>query len=124
MFRSQGQTAKGIHYEEFRWSTFNKDGYWGVAMFVYATPRRLDYDANIGGAVAAAKGRLASQRSVQQSGVEGREILIEGPKSGVVRERILWIRDRLYFVVFGGAKPVATSPEVDKFLDSFAAAGK
>ena len=89
-------------------------------MFVYATPRKQDYGANISAAVSAAKGRLVSQKPVQQSGVTGREIVIEGPHSVVVRERLFWIAGRLYWVVFSSAKPgAADAPAVGKFLDSF-----
>jgi tetratricopeptide (TPR) repeat protein/pimeloyl-ACP methyl ester carboxylesterase len=89
-------------------------------MFAYATPRNEDYDANIRGAVASAKGRLVSQKSVHQSGVTGREIVIEDPHSVVVRERLFWIAGRLYWVVFSSAQPGAsTAPAVGKFLDSF-----
>jgi Tfp pilus assembly protein PilF len=116
----QGKTAKGIPYYEYRWSVTNPDGYWGVAIFAYAPPLKADYDANINAAVAATRGRLVSQETIRQSGVAGREIVIEGPKSVVVRERLLWIGGRLYWIVFSSAKPAAaTTPAVDKFLDSF-----
>jgi hypothetical protein len=116
----QGKTAKGTPYSGYRWSASNHDGAWTIAMFAYATPRKEDYDANISGAVAASKGRLVSQKPVHQSGVTGREIVIEGPHSVVVRERLFWIAGRLYWVVFSSAKPgAANSPAVGKFLDSF-----
>jgi len=116
----QGQTAKGTPYSGYRWSAWNHDGSWTIAMFVYATPRKENYDANISAAVAAAKGRLVSQKPVHQSGVTGREIVIEGPHSVVVRERLFWIAGRLYWVVFSSAKPgAANAPAVGKFLDSF-----
>ncbi len=116
----QGQTTKGTPYRGYRWSASNPDGSWSIAMFVYATPRKQDYDVNISAAVASAKGRLVSQKPVQQSGVTGREIVIEGPHSVVVRERLFWIAGRLYWVVFSSAKPGASSaPAVGKFLDSF-----
>jgi hypothetical protein len=56
LFKFKGQTAKGIRFGEFRWRALNKEGYWGVAVFLYAEPRKVDYDANIAGAVAAPKG--------------------------------------------------------------------
>jgi len=125
MVTLKGQTVKGTRYEEHRWSALNVDGYWGVAMFVYAEPRKLDYEANISAAVAAVKGRLASRKTIQQGAVEGCEILIEveQPQPVVFRERMLWIGGRLYFVVFSGPKPAAAAaaPEIDKFLNSFAA---
>ena len=116
----QGHTAKGTPYSGYRWSASNPNGSWTIAMFVYATPRKQDYGANISAAVSASKGRLVSQKPVQQSGVTGREIVIEGPNSVVVRERLFWIAGRLYWVIFSSAKPGAADvPAVGKFLDSF-----
>jgi hypothetical protein len=120
--KAQGRTDKGIAYEESRWSVRNKEGYWSVAMFVYAKPRRADSDANVRGAIAAIKGRLADDQRIMQNGVPGREILIDAGKSGVVRERILWVAGNLYFVVFAGDSAAASSPDVDEFLISFEAA--
>jgi hypothetical protein len=113
------QTAKGTPYDLYQWSVSDKDGHWAVAMSVYGKPRKEDYEGIIGATVAAARGRLASQKTVKQNGAEGREILIEAPKSAI-RERLFWIGGRLYFVSFSSAKPdAATAPEVDEFLDSF-----
>jgi hypothetical protein len=117
----QGKTARGINFDEYRWWAFSPEGYWSVAMFVYAKPRAADYEAHINGAVAATQGQLTSQKVIQQSGVEGRDIVIEGPNSVIVRQHILWIGDRLYFVTFSGAMSAAASPNVDRFLASFVA---
>jgi hypothetical protein len=120
--KSQGRTGAGTAYAETRWSVRNKDGYWAVAMFAYAKPRKADADANVRGAVAAAKGRLANDQPIRQNGVEGREILIDAGKSGVIRERILWVAGNLYFVIYAGAGAAAASaPDVDEFLISFEA---
>lgn len=118
----QGRTDKGNAYEESRWSVRNKEGSWSVAVFIYAKPRKADTDANVSGAVAAVKGRLAKDQRIMQNGVAGREILIEAGKSRVVRERILWVAGNLYFVVFAGDSAAASSPDVDEFLISFEAA--
>ena len=120
--KSQGRTVKGTAYIETRWSVRNTDGYWAVAMFAYATPRKADIDASVRAAVAAAEGRLASDQPISQKGVEGREILIDAGKSGVVRERILWVAGSLYFVVYSGDSAAASAPDVDEFLMSFEAA--
>jgi hypothetical protein len=117
--RSRGHTAKATLYEELKWGVLSNGGYWAVTMIVYANPRKLDYETKINAAVAAVQGRLTSQKSLIQCAVEGREILIEAPNSRVIRERMLWIGGRLHCIIFGGSKKAATSPEVDKFLDSF-----
>jgi hypothetical protein len=119
----KGQTTLGTPYEENRWSAQTKYGYWTVAAFVYAKPRKTNYDANVAGAVAAAKGRLVSDQPIRQSGADGREIVIDCGKSGVVRERILWVGGTLYFVSYGGKDAAAAAaPMVDEFLISFEAA--
>lgn len=123
LLRLQGQTTRGTHYEEYRWSVGNKDGYWGVLIFAYANPRKTNYDAIIASTVAAANGRLISNQPIMQSGVPGREIVIDHGKDGVVRERILWAAGRLYFVVYGGdSLAAASAANVDEFLISFEAA--
>jgi hypothetical protein len=120
IYRFQGQTTKGTRYDETRWSALNKDGYWGVVMLVYAKPRKADYDFSIRSAIASMHGRLVSQKPVRQGSVGGREIVVEASNSGFVRERILWVGDHLYLVVFSGSKATMTAPKVDKFLSSFA----
>jgi hypothetical protein len=60
-----------------------------------------------------------SQKLIRQVGVEGREIVISGPNSIVTRERIIWVGDRLYFIVFSGNPGSEASPDVEAFLDSF-----
>ena len=120
--KSQGRTDAGTAYAETRWSVRNKDGYWAVAMFAYAKPRKADIEANVRAAVAAAKGRLANDQPISQNGVEGRESLIDAGKSGVIRERILWVAGNLYFVVYSGDSAAASAPDVDEFLMSFEAA--
>jgi hypothetical protein len=47
------------------------------------------------------------------------EILIEVPRSGVVRPRLLWIDDRFYQMVFSGRPGTGTTPNVEAFLNSF-----
>jgi hypothetical protein len=119
----KGHTTRGTPYDENRWSAQTKDGYWSVAAFVYAKPRKTNYDANVAAAVAAAKGRLVSDQPIRQNGVDGREIVIDCGKSGFVRERILWVAGNLYFVSYSGKDAAAASaPMVDEFLISFEAA--
>jgi hypothetical protein len=88
-------------------------------MITYSKAVMKDYDAHIRGAVAATKGNLLSQKTIQQSGAEGREILIDVPQSGVVRQRLPWIGDRFYQMVFSGRLGARATPNVDAFLDSF-----
>jgi len=37
----------------------------------------------------------------------------------VVRQRLLWINDRLYQAVFSGGKGTGLTPDVEVFLNSF-----
>ena len=113
------KTTAGTPYDQYTWSIENKDGWWGVAMIIYSKAVMKDYDAHIRGAVAATKGTLLGQKTIQQSGAEGREILIEVPRSGVVRQRLLWIGDRFYQIVFSGRPGTGTTPNVEAFLNSF-----
>jgi hypothetical protein len=117
--KSTNKTESGTAYDQYMWSVEKEDGWWGVAMIIYSTTVVRDYDANIRGAVAATKGKLLNQKPIQQSGVDGREIMIDVPQSGVVRQRFLWIGDRFYQVVFSGKPGSGTTPDVDAFLNSF-----
>jgi hypothetical protein len=117
--KTTNKTTSGTPYDQYTWSIENKDGWWGVAMIIYSKAVMKDYDAHIRGAVAATKGNLLSQKTIQQSGAEGREILIDVPQSGVVRQRLLWIGNRFYQMVFSGRPGTGTTPNVDAFLNSF-----
>ena len=117
--KTTNKTTAGTPYDQYTWSIEDKDGWWGVAMIIYSKAVMKDYDAHIRGAVAATKGNLLSQKTIQQSGAEGREILIEVPRSGVVRQRLLWIGDRFYQIVFSGRPRTGTTPNVEAFLNSF-----
>jgi hypothetical protein len=116
---AKAKTNSGIPYDRYRWWFENADGWWAVSMLIYSKVVPRDYDANTRGAVAATKGNLVSQKPIMQSGVEGREIQIDIPQSGVVRMRFLWIGDRFYQVAFSGKPGTGTTPDVDAFLDSF-----
>jgi hypothetical protein len=117
--KTSNKTTSGIPYDQYVWSIENNTGWWGIGMIVYSKPVTKDYDANIRGAVAATKGTLRSQRPIQQSGVTGREILIDVQGPGVVRQRLLWIGERLYQAVFTGAPGTEATADVEAFLNSF-----
>jgi hypothetical protein len=117
--KTKNKTTAGTPYDQYTWSIENKDGWWGVAMIIYARTVVKDYDAHTQGAVAATKGTLRSQKAIQQSGAQGREIIIDVPQSGVVRQRLLWVGDRFYQMVFSGGPGTGTTPDVDAFLNSF-----
>lgn len=117
--KSTSKTESGTAYDQYMWSVEKEDGWWGVAMIVYSKAVVKDYDASTRGAVAATKGTLLSQKPIRQSGVDGREIMIDVPQSGVVRQRFLWIGERFYQVVFSGKPGSGTTPDVDAFLNSF-----
>jgi hypothetical protein len=117
--KTQHKTNSGTSYDQYTWATENKDGWWGVAMIIYSKPMVKDYDVHTKGAVDATKGTLRSQKTIQQSGAQGREIIIDLPQSGVVRQRLLWVDNRFYQMVFSGGPGTGTTPNVDAFLNSF-----
>jgi hypothetical protein len=119
--KKTGKTALGTPYDEYRYASETKDGWFGVSVVTYPkTPSAPDYAGNIAGSVASAKGKLVNQKPVQLGGVEGREVLIDVARSGVVRERLFWVGSSLYFVAFAGSPGGETSPSASAFLDSFA----
>lgn len=114
-----GKTARGTSFDEYKWSSQTKDGWFAVTTFVYGKTAPKDYDGPIASTVAAVKGTLAGKKSIQLGGVEGREIVIDVPPSARVRERLAWIGDSLYLIVFSGNSGAEAAPEVDAFLNSF-----
>ena len=111
------ETASGIPFDQYVWSLENKDGWWGAGMIVYSKPVAIDYRVDVENAVAASKRTLRSQKTIQQGGVQGREIIIDLPGSGgVVRQRFLRIHGRLYQIAFTDKAGAATTPDVDAFL--------
>jgi hypothetical protein len=70
--------------------------------------------------VTSLKGTLRSQRNIEQSGVTGREFIVDVPQAHVVlRQRLLWISDRLYEIIFTTTESKESSAEVDTFFNSF-----
>jgi hypothetical protein len=125
--KTAGKTNGGTPFDQYTWAVENSDGYWSVFIFNYSklVPKDVftqeSYDARVQGAVANSKGTLRSQKPIQQSGVQGRDFLIDIPKSGIViHQRLLWIGDRLrlYQIIWGG-RGTGTTPDVEAFLDSF-----
>jgi hypothetical protein len=120
--KSTAKTTTGITANSSSWAFSSSDGNeaWGVRMATYASPVKTDYDAAVSGAVAAVKGKLVSQKTIRQSGVEGREILVSfGDSEG--RERMLWIGDRFYQILFVSKAGTTYAPKVDTFFNSFQA---
>lgn len=119
--KSTGKTASGITYNQSSWSFGSSDGNeaWFVMIATYSTPVKKDYVGNISGAVAAVKGRLVSQKTIRQNGVDGREILVDIPSSQEGRMRMLWIGNRYYQILFVGKTGTTSTPNVDTFLNSF-----
>jgi hypothetical protein len=90
-------------------------------MATYTNAVQKVYDPSISAVAASFKGKLVSQKTIRQSGVEGREILIDIPGSQEARERLLWIGNRLYQIMYLGKAGTASTPDVDAFFNSFKA---
>jgi hypothetical protein len=121
---STAKTTSGLPYSLSTWIFSSSDGSegWFITMAIYKSTSVIkDYNANVSGAVAAVKGKLVSQKTIRQSGVEGREILIDIPGSQEARERLLWIGNRLYQIMYLGKAGTASTPDVDAFFNSFKA---
>jgi len=116
--KTTSTTTAGVPYDQYVWSFENKDGWKGIGLIIYSQSVVHDYNASIQGSLNATKGKLRSQKTIQQSGVQGREIIID-VADGVVRQRLLWINDRLYQAVFSGGKGTGLTPDVEVFLNSF-----
>ena len=121
--KSNGKTNSGDQYSLSTWTFSSSDGTtaWGVLMATYTNAVQKVYDPSISAVAASFKGKLVSQKTIRQSGVEGREILIDIPGSQEARERLLWIGNRLYQIMYLGKAGTASTPDVDAFFNSFKA---
>lgn len=118
--KSAGKTTDGSPFDQYSWSVSNDHNYWAVAMIVYQGQHSYNYDNGVKGVIDAVKGKLRSQKTIQQSGVTGREALIDLPQSHIaLRQRFLWIGDRLYEIVFTSDVSDGTGKDIDTFFESF-----
>jgi hypothetical protein len=79
-------------------------------------------DAFGDGAVASMEGKLLSERAISTNGHLGRELeirLADDSGAAIVRLRIYVVGNRLYTVYTLAPEERASSPNVEKFLDSF-----
>lgn len=118
--KSTGKTNDGAPFDQYNWSVSSEHNYWAVAMIVYTGHNSYNYDAGMKGVIDAVKGTLRSQKDITQSGVKGREIIVDLPQSHIVlRQRFLWIGDRLYEIVFTSDTSNGTGTDIDNFFNSF-----
>ncbi len=79
-------------------------------------------DGGVQGAVSNVGGTLLNQRDLTLNGHPGREIQAEATVEGeevVFKARIYIVENRLYMIQALSYKADASSPDLDKFLDSF-----
>jgi hypothetical protein len=79
-------------------------------------------DAFRNSAVASVEGKLLNERSISIDGYLGRELKIkiaDDADTAIVRLRIYLVGNRLYYIYTLAPEERASSPSVDKFLDSF-----
>jgi hypothetical protein len=119
--KTTAKAASGIPYDQYTWSVSTNAGFWAVLMGVPSQHVEWNYDAAVKGAVNAVNGKLRIDNTIQQSGVQGRDIIIDvsGANTIELHQRMLWINDRLYQMMFAGGPGSATKPEAEAFLSSF-----
>jgi hypothetical protein len=71
------------------------------------------------GAIGNTGGKLRSEEDIENSGIPGREIIIEKDGAVIVKMRLFLVKRRLYQVMVLGSGPDYSSKEVKMFLDSF-----
>lgn len=79
-------------------------------------------DAFRNSAVASVEGKLLDERSISIDGYLGRELKIkiaDDADTAIVQIRIYLVGNRLYYIYTLAPEERASSPSVDKFLDSF-----
>jgi hypothetical protein len=75
------------------------------------------------GGVSAVNGVVARERRITLGEWSGREVLIESPKVGLARCRLILAKGRLYtLMVAAQSKDLVVDPDSDRFLDSFSLA--
>ncbi len=120
MTKSAGKTNDGISFDQYNWSVSTNHNYWAVAMIVYSGHASYNYDNGVKGVIAAVKGKLRTQKDIDQAGIKGREVIVDLPQSKIVlRQRFLWTGDRLYEIVYTSDATDGTGADIDAFFNSF-----
>jgi hypothetical protein len=88
-----------------------------VAVTVAKQKLKFDYDKGTNGFVQAVNGKLISQQPVQMRRKTGREIFVEAG-GYIFRDRMLFVGQRLYQVVYGGKPGTEKSADAEVFLNS------
>jgi hypothetical protein len=86
-----------------------------------AAEKALD-NAEAGG-LAAGKAQLLAKKGISLAGHPGREYLIKFDESSHLRVRSVLAGSRLYLLTLQGPREQATSPEADRFFESFKLTG-
>lgn len=120
MTKSKGKTNDGIAFDQYNWSVSTTHNYWAVAMIVYSGHASYNYDNGVKGVLAAVKGKLRTQKEIDQGGIKGREVIVDLPQSHIaLRQRFLWTGDRLYEIVYTSDSSDGTGADLDAFFNSF-----
>jgi hypothetical protein len=117
------QSELGPH-TRYQWLVDQGEKAWLVTYNDYPQPRaggdtEKAYDIGMNGSIQATKGTLKSQRSVENSGVRGREFYIELPGGQIIRQRLFIVGKRLYQNIYVGPAGTENGLEVENFLPSF-----
>jgi len=83
---------------------------------------RAALDAFRNSVITSTDGKLLSERSISLNGYRGRELEIEiadDSDTAIARLRIYLVGNRLYYIYTLAPEDRASSPSVEKFLDSF-----
>jgi hypothetical protein len=79
--------------------------------------KRLDYARKR--AVTASKGKLKSEKKIKVGDHAGRDLQFEVEGKGLVWQRLIVVKDKLYQLLVAGPKEKVLSKDADKFLQSF-----
>jgi hypothetical protein len=113
------EKTKDAESDSSMWSVTDEQTIFAVSVLVLSKPKTYDYDTGAQGAAAGAGGTLRSQKAINQSGVNGREILIDIPNAAMARQRIFFIYNKLYTVFYFCQPCTEISPNGETFLNSF-----
>jgi hypothetical protein len=118
--KSSGKTTAGISYNQSTWVFDSGIEAWLVILATFSQTGTKDFAPSISAAVASVKGKLVSQKNIQQNGAAGVEILIDiGPQEG--RQRMVWIGNRFYQIIYVGKTGTTSTPTINAFFNSFQA---
>jgi len=106
-----------VPLKQYLWAVDKGDTVYHVTMTISKARMTFNYDDGTNAFIKAVNGKLISQQTFQMNGTTGREIFVEAG-GYVFRDRMLFINQRVYQILYGGRPGSEKSAAAEAFLNS------